>query len=80
MNLTLQNATVKGVIEDAYVKLDGSRWFATGESHVCLVGAVEVSQMDAAQGVTIYAVAGEGCNLEGEFALTSGGKLVVKRL
>lgn len=78
MNLTIQNASVKGVIEDAYVKLDGSRWFATGDSHVCLVGAAEASQMDAPEGITIYAVAGEGCGLMGEYALASGGKLVVK--
>lgn len=78
MNLTLQSATVKGVIEDAYVKLDGAKWFATGDSHICLVGAATPEQMDAPEGVTISAVAGEGCGLMGEYTLASGGKLIVK--
>lgn len=78
MNLSLQNATVKGVIEDAYVKLDGAKWYATGDSHICLVGAATPEQMDAPEGVTISAVAGEGCGLMGEYILASGGKLIVK--
>ena len=46
-------------------------------STVCLVGDVKETQIDAAAGVTIQAVAGEGCGLKGEYTLASGGKLVV---
>lgn len=80
MNVTIQNATVKGVIEDAYVKLDNSKWAATGDSSVCLVGDVSAEQIDAAAGVVVSAIAGEGCALMGEYALASGGKLVVSEL
>ncbi len=78
MNVTFLNAALKGVIEDAYISMEGSKWYATGDSSVCLVGAVEASQIDAPQGVTVSAVAGEGCGLAGEYALASGGNLVVK--
>ena len=77
MNVTIENATLTGVIEDAYISLAGSKWIATGDSSVCLMGNVEASQIDAAAGITVRAVAGEGCTLSGEYALASGGKLVV---
>ena len=78
MNVTIQNATLKGVIADAYISLEGSKWYATGDSTVALMGAVEASQIDAPAGVTVDAMAGEGCALSGEYALASGGKLMVK--
>ena len=77
MNVSILNATVKGVITDAYIKLEGSRWTATGDSSVCLVGETKAEQLDAPAGVTITAKAGEGCGLSGEYALPSGGKLIV---
>ena len=77
MNVTIQNASVVGAIEDAYIALDGSRWTATADSSVCLVGAVDAAQIDAAAGITVKAVAGEGCALSGEYVLASGGKLIV---
>ena len=77
MNVTLQNATVTGRIEDVYVKLDNAKWTATADSAVCLVGDVKPEQIDAAAGVTVSAKAGEGCGLKGEYVLASGGKLTV---
>ena len=77
MSVTIQNASVTGVICDAYIALEGSKWIATGDSTVCLVGDVKVNQIDAHVGVAISAVAGEGCGLSGEYVLTSGGKLTV---
>ena len=77
MNVTIENATVKGVIEDAYISLEGSKWYATGDSSVCLIGNVEAAQIDAPAGITVSAMAGEGCALSGEYALASGGKLIV---
>ena len=77
MNVTFRNATITGVIEDAYIKLDESRWTATGNSSVCLVGEVQPDRIDASAGVTVTARAGEGCTLSGEYALASGGVLVV---
>jgi roadblock/LC7 domain-containing protein len=77
MNVTIQNATVQGVITDAYISLEGSKWTATGDSCVCLVGNVQASQIDAAAGVTVWAVAGEGCDLSGEYTLASGGRLII---
>lgn len=47
---------------------------ATGDSTVCLVGDVKETQIDAAVGITIQAVAGEGCGLKGEYTLASGGQ------
>ena len=77
MNVTLQNAAVTGCIQDAYLKLDGAKWKATEDSAVCLVGPVELDQLDAPAGVTISAMAGEGCGLKGEYTLASGGILTV---
>ena len=77
MNVSILNAKVAGVITDAYISLENSHWMATGDSTVCLVGDVKENQIDAGSGITIQAVAGEGCGLKGEYALTSGGKLVV---
>ena len=77
MNVSILHAKVAGVITDAYISLEGSQWTATGDSTVCLVGDVKENQIDAASGITVQAVAGEGCGLKGEYTLASGGKLVV---
>ena len=78
MNISIQNATVKGVIEDAYITLERSSWYAAGDSAVCLVGDVRESQIDAPAGITVSAKAGEGCALSGSYKLVSGGTLIVK--
>jgi hypothetical protein len=75
MNVSIQNATLTGVITDGYISLEGSKWTATGDSTVCLVGDVKPEQLDAAAGITISAVAGEGCTLTGSYTLASGGTL-----
>jgi hypothetical protein len=75
MNVSIQNATLTGVITDGYISLEGSKWTATGDSAVCLVGDVKPEQLDAAAGITISAVAGEGCTLTGSYTLASGGTL-----
>lgn len=77
MNVSMLNAKVAGVITDAYISLEGSEWTATGDSAVCLVGDVKAEQIDAAAGITVSAVAGEGCGLKGEYTLASGGRLIV---
>ena len=77
MNVSILHAKVAGVITDAYISLEGSQWTATGNSSVCLVGDVKETQIDAASGITVQAVAGEGCGLKGEYTLASGGKLIV---
>lgn len=77
MALVLKDSQVTGAIVDAYVELKDSRWTATGDSRVALVHCGNIDGIDAPKGVTISAVAGEGTTLQGEYALPSGGKLVV---
>ena len=76
MAVTLKHATVKGAIRDAFVTMDiASRWYATADSNVKLVGSVTADQLDAPEGVTIYAESEAELN---SGMLASGGKLVVK--
>jgi hypothetical protein len=77
MAVTLIGTGLHGRIQDAYLSLQqDSRWFATADSFVGLVGDVKLSQLDAADGVVINAV-GTDCPLHGSYALPSGGKLVI---
>ena len=78
MAINLENTTLKGVISQAYVSLKDSKWIATGDCEVILVGEVDLASIDAPIGVTITAGAGEGCCLRGEYALAGGGVLTVK--
>lgn len=78
MAINLENTTLKGIISQAYVSLKDSKWTATGDSIVILVGNVDISDIDAPMGVTITAGAGEGCLLSGEYTLAGGGTLTVK--
>ncbi len=78
MKITLDNTNLSGAIEKAYVTMNaGSMWTATKDSTVVLIGDCRIGQIDAAEGVTINAEAGEGCPLSGEYKLASGGVLVV---
>ncbi len=78
MALTLISSSLRGRVCDAYISLlEGSHWFATGDSFVGIVGDAKLSQFDAPAGVTINAVGAGACTLCGEFSLPSGGKLVV---
>ena len=78
MSVSFINSSIRGKIRDAYVSLDkGSRWFASEDSSVGLVGGIKAEQINAPAGVTITAVPAGGCPLSGEYTLTSGGKLIV---
>ena len=48
----LDATTLTGAVKDAFITLDaGSRWIATADSTVILSGDVDLSQIDAMQGV-----------------------------
>jgi len=75
MSLDFKSTALKGAIKNIYVSMDAaSKWTATGDSEVIIVGSVEVAQIDAPEGVTINAVAGES----GTYVLASGGSLILK--
>jgi hypothetical protein len=77
MTVYLDCTTLKGAIKEAQVSLNSrSKWIATGNSNVTLIGDVDVSQIDAAAGVIVNAIAGES----GTYDLESGGKLILKKL
>ena len=72
MSVYLISTTLKGAIKDAFLTLDGnSKWVAERDSTVSLVGNVDISQIDAPEGITINAIAAQ----EGTFKLPSGGIL-----
>ncbi len=78
MAVTLVNVRLTGGIHDAYVTLNGSDWTATKDSSVCFVGLTDLNAVNAPEGVTITAKAGDGCQLQpGTYNLKLGGKLVV---
>lgn len=73
----LKATTLRGAMKNAYVTLDaGSSWVATGDSNVTLVGSFEPGQIDAAEGVTITAIADES----GTVTLPGGGTLVLNTI
>lgn len=75
MAVYLECATLKGAVKDAYIALDRqSRWIATGDSDVTIMGDFNVAQIDAPSGVTINAVTAES----GTYKLASGGTLILK--
>lgn len=75
MTVYLEATTLKGAIKGASIKMNRlSKWTATADSSVTIIGEVEVSQIDAPAGVTITAVAGQS----GTYKLASCGMLVLK--
>jgi hypothetical protein len=75
MALYLEATTLKGAIKDALLSIDSrSKWIATANSNVTIIGNIDLSQIDASAGVTINAVAGES----GTYTLASGGTLILK--
>lgn len=81
MSVVLTASTLKGAVKktdrDIFLTLDsGSRWTATADSKVTLVGGFDISQIDAPEGVTIEAAAGEA----GTYTLAGGGTLVLTAL
>ena len=72
MWLSLNNTTLKGAVCGAHIAFDSeSKWFATANSEVTLLGNVDISQIDAPAGVTVTMHASES----GSFTLASGGVL-----
>lgn len=78
--ITMERVHYTGKIEHAYLSLTASTWFATADSTVALVGNVSIEAIDAPTGVTIRAIAAEGCRLAGDYTLHSGGQLSVASL
>jgi len=75
MTIYFEATNLRGAIKDASIKMNRlSKWTATADSNVTIIGDVEVSQIDAPAGVTITAVAATS----GTYKLTSCGTLVLK--
>jgi hypothetical protein len=75
MSVDLKSTKLSGAINGAYVTFDeASKWTATADSIVTIVGSFNGSQIDAQEGVTITAVAGQN----GTYKLASGGTLILK--
>lgn len=75
MTISLTASCLHGRIEDAGLHMDiGSKWTATADSHVRVYGGIDLEQLDAPTGVTVYAETG----ISGEYILTSGGRLLCK--
>ena len=78
MTLTFTASKLKGSVKNATLKLDAaSKWTATANSTVTLLGKTEVASIDAPSGVTVNATAGKDCSLKGNYTLASGGVLTV---
>jgi len=76
MNVTLEGTTLTGVIKDARLSMNRlSKWTATADSNVTLLGDIELSQIDAPADVTITAIA----DMNGTYKLAGSGKLVLKK-
>jgi hypothetical protein len=75
MSVDLKATALKGAIKNAYVTMDAaSKWTATADSSITIVGSFDGGQIDAPKGVTITAIGGENKT----YTLASGGTLVVK--
>jgi hypothetical protein len=75
MTIYFEATTLKGAIKGASIKMNRlSKWVATADSNVTIIGDVEVAQIDARTGVTITAVATQS----GTYKLASCGTLVLK--
>ena len=77
MNVYFEDANLVGAIQGAILHFDeDSTWTATNQSHVTIVGEVNVDQIDAPAGVSIEAI----CGQEGSYTLASGGSLKLKKV
>ena len=77
--LKLTETELTGALKNVNLQLyNVSKWTATADSDVVLTGPVAEGAIDALQGVTITAKAGEGCALSGTVTLPSGGTLVIQ--
>ena len=72
----LNHTVLTGAIHGAFLTLDGkSKWTASKDSDVTIIGEFDSSQIDAPAGVTITAKGGE----DGTYTLASGGALILKK-
>jgi len=77
MTVYLEGTTLKGAIKDASIKMNRlSKWIATADSSVTLIGDVDLSRIDAPTGVTITAIASQS----GTHKLASCGTLILKAI
>ena len=77
MSVNMSCMDYTGALKNVYLTMDhASKWTATGDSTVVLMGDIHPEQIDGNGMITIHAHAGEGCTLSGTYALESGGKLV----
>lgn len=76
--LKLTETELRGAMKNVVLQLyNVSKWTATANSDVVLVGPVAEGAIDALEGVVITAKAGQGCTLAGSIQLASGGVLNV---
>jgi len=77
MVIDLKSAALKGAVKNAYLTMDAaSKWTATADSNITIVGSFDGGQINALKGVTITAVGGENKT----YTLASGGTLIVKTI
>ncbi len=77
MSVNMSCMDYTGALKNVYLTMDhASKWTATGDSTVVLMGDIHPEQIDGNGMITIHAHAGEGCELSGTYALESGGKLI----
>ncbi len=75
MWISLTSTQLEGAIRNANLVMDaGSKWTASADSSVTIIGTLDPAQIDAKEGVTITAAGGE----TGTYELASGGKLIVQ--
>ncbi len=76
MYVALTNAKLNGAVSQAYLSFDSaSSWYSPEDSVIGIDGQAEPSQFDAPAGVTITVFNGAE---DAEYALPSGGRLVVR--
>lgn len=76
MYLSLESTQLTGAIQNAWLSMDeNSSWFATGDSLVGVDGTLDPAKIDAPAGVTVTVI---GADNQMEYALKSGGKLLIK--
>jgi hypothetical protein len=77
LSVDLKSTTLRGAMKNACLMLDAaSKWVATGDSSITLVGSVSRGQIDAPEGVTVTALASE----TGTMNLPGGGTLILKAI
>ena len=74
--LTLKNTILRGKLDQVCLAMtEGSFWTATADSTVMVDGEIDLTAIDAAEGITVTVT---NIDTEGEYVLASGGKVVLK--